>query len=458
MSNFRNKRPIESFLVAKAAQTTLPTSGTITNSSNFDVNLNSGQLGVVSAGVFGSVAMNTFLGATPTVSQAPQIRILQGNDYSDNTSTFTAQNPLYIHPYEQSNIIDGRSVVNVTKQLYRAPQNDVWAIGKAVGTAGAVNILDETEYEIAIGFRGYRVQEYYSSEQAAYLRSKIVTPNFTNLGYTDAQATDYILTKHAWEINKNSSAFVVDPRRPNKAPVMALLVDTTGTSGGTAVYSGGAINLVAGNSLSVVTTSNGLRNITLTQPIIDSIVDAAVAVTGAAISSCTWTILTIDTNDAGTATGGLGDLLLLVALDETTAFVDDVAQVKVRLDVSLPLGFNYGVVNCTRANALDEGEGTARQMNLLYRKTQGQRKYNLDHELYPIPEFTSPILSTEMYNIYNVIHTNYHNTDVVNHIDSPFREIILIPSSNTTLVTNFDTLLNAWLASTANQPNIVTLS
>lgn len=454
MSNFNNKRPVESFLVALAAQTTMPTSGTISNSSNLDVNLANGQLGIVSAGLGGSVAMNTFLGATPTMAQAPQIRILQGTAYSDNTLTYSATHPLTIRPYEQSSLIDGRNPVTVTKQAYVAPEHDVWVIGNTVGQSGAVNVAKETEYEVAVGFRGRRIQEFYSCEEASYLRAKVTTPDFSALSYSTAEATDWILTKLAWDINKNSSAFVVDPRRPNKAPIVALLIDTTGTDG---LAIGGVDPIVAGDVVSVVSTANGLRNITLTAAMANSIKDAATTITGDAIADVTWSILTIDPADAGSATGGLGDMLMLVALDETLAFVDDIPQVKVALEVSLPLGFNHTTVRYQRANELKEGEGTARQMELLYQATQGQRKYNLQHEDYPIPQHPSPILSTETYNMYSILHSNYSQVDVINRVDSPFRDIVLIPSSNTTLVSAFDAAINAWLASTANQPSIITL-
>lgn len=453
MSNYSNKRPVESFLVALAAQTTMPTSGTISDSTTMDVNLANGQLGIVSAGINGSVAMNTFLGATPTIAQAPEIRILQGTPGSTLTSTLYSTYPLTIRPYEQSSLIDGRGQgVRVTKQLYVAPEHDVWAIGNTVGETDAVNILDETEYEISVGFRGRRIQEIFSLEQAAYLRSKVVTPSFSDLGYTDAEATSWILNKLAYEINLNSSAFVLNQRRPNKGPVVALLIDTTGSNG---VEIGLATPLAAGDIIPVVTTASGDRSITLTAAQATSIKDAAVSLFGDVIANVTWTIVPVDlTEITGTS---LADMIFLVALDETLAFVDDIPQVKVYLDVNLPLGFDSALVRNTRANQGTEGEGTARQMELLYQATQGQRKYNLQHEMYPIPQNTSPILSTETYNIYSILHTNYHQVDVINRVDSPFRDIVLIPSSNTTLVTNFDAAINAWLASTANQPSIITL-
>lgn len=452
MSNYSNKRPVESFLVALAAQTSMPTSGTISDSSTIDVNLSNGQLGIVSAGIGGSVAMNTFLGATPTMAQAPEIRILQGTPYSANTSTYTATHPLTIRPFEQSSLISGAGPVKVTKQGYVAPEHDVWAIGNTVGETDAINILDETEYEISIGFRGRRIQELYSREEAAYLRAKVTTPNFTDLGYTDAESTSWILNKLGYEINVNSSAFVVNQRRPNKAPVVALLIDTTGTNG---VAIGGVDPIAAGDVLPVVTTSTGSRSITLTTAQATSIKDAAISLFGDVIANVTWKIVPVDlTQITGTSTA---DMMFLLALDETLVFVDDIPQVKVYLDVNLPLGFDFALVQRTRANQGTEGEGTARQMELLYQATQGQRKYNLQHEMYPIPQHTSPVLSTETYNIYSILHSNYSQVDVINRVDSPFRDIVLIPSSNTTLVTAFDAAINAWLASTANQPSIVTL-
>lgn len=446
------KRPVESFLVALAAQTTMPTSGTLSDSSNFDVNLNNGQLGLFSAGIFGSVAMNTSLGATPTMAQAPEIRIVQGTPHSAGTSTLNATHPLTIRPFETSSIIDGRNPVTVTKQLYVAPKSDVVQIGDAVGEAGAVNILDETTYEIAVGFRGRRIMEYFSTEEAAYLRAKVTSPDFTTLGYTDTQATSWILNYLGWEINKNSTAFKVYPTRPNHAPVVALLIDPAGNSG-VPFYDGGAI--ASGDVIPVVTTSAGNRNITLTADTAASLIAAAVAGFGDSIDNVTWSIVPIDLS---AATTNEGQILLLLSLDDNLVFVDDVPQVKNYLEVSLPQGFDIATVINTKQNQGTEGEGTSRQLDLLYKATQGQRKYNLDHEMFPIPTHTSPILDGETYNVYNIQHSNFRNVDVINTIASPFRDIVCIPSSNTTLVTAFDAALNAWLGSTANQAGIVTIS
>lgn len=446
------KRPVESFLVALAAQTTMPTSGTISDSTNLDVNLANGQLGIASSSVLGSVAMNTFLGATPTMAQAPVIQIYQGTSDSTLTSTLNATHPLGLRPYEVSSVIDGRHPVTVTKQLYVAPESDVVQVGAVVGDAAAVNILDETEYEIAIGFRGRRIQETFSSEEAAYLRAKVTTPDFTTLGYTDAQATNWILTYLGWEINKNSKAFKTYPTRPNHAPVVAFLIDTAGASG---VEIGQGSPIAAGDVVPVVTTASGNRNITLTADMATSIKDAAIAGFGDVIANVTWSIIPINLATAATASG---DLLLIMALDSNLVYEDNIPQVKNYLEVSLPQGFNQATVTNTKQNIGTEGEGTYRQLNLLYKGTQGQRKYNLRHEMFPIPEYPSPFLSTETYNVYNILHSNYRETDVINTIGSPFRDIVCIPSSNTTLVTAFDAALNAWLGSTANQAAIVTVS
>lgn len=449
--NASNKRPVETFLVA-SADSAMPSSGTLMNSSTGAVNLSDGQLGVISSSIYGSVAMNTFLADSTNISEAPVITFVQGTANSANPGA-TSTYPLWTRAYEMSSPIDGRKNVYVTKQTYRSPEHSVWCIGNAVGETDAVNILDNTEYEVAVGFRGYRVEDSYSCQEASYLRAKVTTPDFTDLGYSDAQATDWILTKLAWEINRNSQAFSVNSRFPNKGPILALLIDTTGDDG---TPIGGVDPITAGDVISVVTTSSGLKNITLTEELATSIKDAAIAATGDVIADVTWSILTVDLADAGSSSGGLGDVLMLVGLDEPTAFVDWIPQVKVRLEVSIPSGFDYTTVRYSHDNFPDEGQGTSRQLDLLYKATQGQRKYNLRHTQWPIVEFPSPIESGEQYNVYAIRHANHTQVDTFNLVDSQFVDYICIPTSFETL--DLDSTLESWLESTPSAGTIITLN
>ena len=201
--NFR-KRPLESFLVA-GSDTAMPTSGTLTDSTS-DVGLNPGQLGLVADSIYGSVALNTYLDATPTVAEAPVIAIYQGNDNSNNLLGSSATYPLWVRPFERSNPIDGRGKVEVTKQLFRKASQSVWVVGDETGTAGEINVLDETIYGIRIAFRGRRVEEMQSEQQAAGLPVSVTTPNFTDLGKTEAEGRSWLVHNLAYEINRNSTA------------------------------------------------------------------------------------------------------------------------------------------------------------------------------------------------------------------------------------------------------------
>jgi hypothetical protein len=99
----------------------------------------------------------------------------------------------------------------------------------------------------------------------------------------------------------------------------------------------------------------------------------------------------------------------------------------------------------------DPGQGDARTLDLLYKETEGQRKYNLRHENIPLTEYPSPIDLSLTYVVYNIMHSKKSSYDMINDGSMPMREIICIPTANTTLITNFEAALNPWLASGDNQ-------
>lgn len=450
---FSNKRPVESFLVAKLGQTTMPSSGTLSNTSTGVVNLADGQLGLISSSIFGTTAMNAFLDASPTLTEAPVFSIVQGTPDSANPAA-TPVYPLSIRPYEISGPIDGRRPLTVTKQVYRDPVHDIVMIGNTIGSAGQVNVLSKTLYEVAIGFRGRREAEFYSSQEASYLRSSFTSPDFSSAGLnlSNTLAVDYILTYIGWNIDLNSSAFRVNNRVPNKMPIVAFGIDTTGTTG-TAI--GGGTGLAAGAVIPVVVASSGTKNITLTAAMAASINAAAVAFEGVAIASVVSKIVAIDLASAGSASGGTINSLLLMALDEPISLDDRIPQVKVTIDTSLAAGFDYTSVRNKKYTFADEGQGIARQLEILYQDTAGQRKYNTWHTDWPITAYPSPILSTEKYTVYNFLNATSKYVDTANVVDSPMRAIVCVPaySSGVTtnpLVTAFDALLASYMTSVAS--------
>lgn len=435
MTDF-NQRPLESFVVAKAV-TTMPATGTLNNTSTGAVNLSDGQLGLVATSPLGTVAMNAFVDATPTIDEAPVIALFQGTSASANPAATAYTYPLWVRPYERTENLDGRQQVVVTKQLYAEPTYSIWAVGKPVGAAGEVNVLNDTEYALTIGFRGHYVEEMFSSEEAAWLRASVVTPNFTTTP-SITLPVDWILTYLGWNINRNSRDLNMPGRFNGNDPVVAFAVSDVATSGVEIA------TLTAGTLFPVVNTQFGVRNITLNAGMIASLQAAATA-TGFTH------LLTIDLANAGTATGGQVEGLWIMGTDRNLVFSDRIPQRKVRIVAGLKSGFNATTVYSAEVAKASEGEGVARNLDLWYRATQGQRKYNLRHVHDPIVEFPSPIDLTTNYVTYNILHSKTTNADSINVVRRPMREIVLIPSTNTTLISTFDTVLNSWLTSGDNQ-------
>lgn len=460
------KRATETFIVARQGQSTMPTSGNINSSTFPNVNLAYGQLATVSDSIYGTVALNTITDATPTIAEAPVLAIYQGGEYAASMATATASSPLWVRPYERTNPINGKGTVRVTKQAYREPTHSVYVVGNTVGSTGEINVLDETTYSLSVALRGRRIQESHSIQEASVLHASVTSPNFTDLGYTDAQAVDWITTYMAWNINRNSQLLNLNTRFPANWPVLALLVNTVGATG-TAIggNAGGAPStaLAAGDVLPVLNTDTGLRNITLTEALASSIKNAAVAASGDAIGNVTWTIETIDLAEAGEVTLSRGEILMIIGLDERTAYVDYIPEVKTRVQVGLTAGFDFDTVQNLEAEFADEGQGQYRPLDLLYKATHGQRKYSLRHTEDPVINFPSPIVDgIGGYVVYNILHQNADHIDTFNTVVSPYREIICIPRYSTGTTTNpliatFDGVLNNWLASTPTNGAIVSL-
>jgi hypothetical protein len=462
-----NKRAVETFLVASATETALPTDATaLNNTSTGAVNLNDGQIGIFGAypvdQATGFVAMNTAVNHTTTydtVATAPWIQLFQGTAESANPGQATATYPLWVRPYEKSQVIKGGNNLMVTKKEPVAPTLSTWAIGQPAGTgSGEITAEDNTLYQMNISFRGRIMDEHFSPEATASFYPEYTTPNYTDMG--TAQPVDHLLQNLAWEINRNSAAVAVNRTKfRGNAPVVALLIDAAGTydSDGTEIGEGGTggTAIAAGDFLPIVSTQFGVRGITLTAVQAQSIIDAAIALTGAAnVAALDANVLTIDLTTAGTTTGGAGDSLILLALDRELAFEDRIAPTKIRLDVGLTRGFDFSSVTHREEVNASEGVGQGRALDLWYKATHGQRKYNLEHTLDPEPVFPSPIDTTDAYYQYTIIHEDPEQVDTGNVVVSPMREILLIPDANTTLVTAIDNVLGAWVAS-ANGVGIV---
>ena len=434
------KRGVETFVVNRATQTLMPSGGTaLSNSSTGNVNLSNGQLGIVSMSPYGTVALNTFIDASPTFAEAPVIAIYQGTEYSQNVVGSTATYPLWVRPFEKTQDIDGRNNnIIVTKQAFAAGSHNVWVVGNISGaTTGAINVLNETEYRLNVGFRSRRYDEMMATQvQTANLTVGVTTPDWA-VGFADDLKRDYIVTNLGYQVNRNSKAFLSSSRYRNTAHVVAFAVGTDATAGTT------ISSLTAGTALAVFNYKGIVRSITLTQEMVTSLQTAATA-------SGFTRVYTIDLANAGSTTGGTVTGLFLMALDHTPVYEDWIPQVKVALQVGLPSGFNVTTVqNKSYVNAA-EGQGYGRQLDLWYKNTAGQRKYTQKHTTDPVINFPSPVDTAITYSTYIIHHGTTSNPDINSIIYAPKREVVLIPTTNTILIGSFESVMNLWLASTGN--------
>lgn len=445
------KRPVESFVVAIAGQSAMPTSGTVSDSSTGNVNLANGQLGIVAVSPFGTVAPLSFMDATPTLTENASIAIYQGTSSSANVGGSTATYPLWVRSLEKTQDINGRNNnIIVTKQAFRLASHNIWSVGvPSSSTTGEINVLDETEYRLSVGFSSRRYDEFMSTgRQTATLNVAVTTPNFTDLGMTAVLARDYITSKIGYEINRNSGAFLQTNRFSGNEPVVAFAAGIALSGPGGAAAGTAVSGLTAGDIFAVFSYKGILRNITLTEEMV-------AALKAAAIAASLTHIFTIDVADAGTATGGTATGLFIMALDSKVAFVDYIPEIKNRIFVATPSGFNYETVNVTERTFADEGQGYSRPLDLWYKATQGQRKYTQRHIEDPVANFPSPVVDGQTYVTYNIMHGNEVQNDILTSSYAPKREIVLIPRYSTGTTTNplialFDTALNSWLPTTGN--------
>lgn len=449
------KRATESFIVNIAGQTTIPVTGMLMNSSTGNVNLNDGQIGVIAASPYATSAFPqwSFTDATPTLAETPAIAFVQGTPNSAALSSATSKYPLWPRPYEISGVIDGRRKdIIVTKQAFRPATHNIWVVGKPENTTpGQINIVNEATYAIGINYAGRRIEENFSKEQGASLSVEETAPNFTTTSI--AEPTDWIVQKLAYKINRASFAFNIPSRFKGTDPVVAFVL-ASALSGPGGVAAGTQISTLTAGLFGVYSYKGVTRNLFLTQEMVDSIKEAAT-------DSGFTHILLNDVANAGTATGGTGYGIMIMALDSVTAYIDRIPQIKNRIRVSLKNGFDYTTVSNVEVVYADEGQGYGRVLNLLYEATQGQRKYAQRHTEEPVINFPSPIVESQEYVVYNILHGNNENVDTFNNIYSPYREILAIPrfSSGTTantVIALIDAVFTSWLPTTGN-PAVINL-
>lgn len=434
MLNLNNRNPLKNFLVATGDQALYNTAGSgnnISNTSTGAIRLASGQLGIFSATDRSTVAPNVATDATPTRAEALNIYIAQGTADSASPSLTSYAYPLVSRPYERSGVIYGWEPVIATKQVYEAPTSSIWVVGNT--STGAIAPANNTSYGLTIAYSGRIQNEMVGSTSVASYTPEYVTPNYTTLATVNP--LDHLIQNLVYTIDINSQAIVTDRGR-GAQPIVAFALDRAGLVGT-------AVSGLAAGYLPLITTTAGTRGIYLTAGQATNLI-AALPVGSS--------IVTVDLTTAGTATGA--DSIAIMALDRRLAFDDRIPQVKIKLDVGLRYGFANSVFLDETSYAF-EGQGVARNLDLEYKRTAQQLKYNLNHDENPIPNYPSPISTSATYTRYNIEHYSSEQNDMGTTTKAPQTCVILVPSGSSTTIGQLDTALDSWLESVGS--NLATI-
>jgi hypothetical protein len=444
MGQFQNnKRPVETFVVT-SGDAALPAGTTaINNLATGAVNLADGQLGIFDATGLGANTLNEALTAADTVADSPAIQILVGNANSANPSAAAERYPLYADAFDSSSVIDGNGVLIVNKQLAEAPTYSIWCIGDP-GADGAIVAADNTNYQIQVVYRGAWVNKLYAPDYNNSYTEHYETPDYTAL--STAEPVDHLIQNLTSKINHNSEILNLTQRSSNE-PVLALAIGPNGATDGTVLSA-----ITAGDAVPVITTAYGSKTVTFDANLLASVVAAA----SAAGLNAACEILEIDISTAGTTTNGVAEAILLIGTDRRLVFEDRIPEIKTRLQVALKAGFDYKAVYNDEVSFAYEGEGQGRPLNLWYKATHGQRRYALSHESAPIVEFDSPITESATYVQYLIHHVDTAQVGTGNLVNSPKKEIILVPSADSTTIAGLEAVLGPWAIS-ANGTGIVSL-
>lgn len=423
-----NKRAVEKVLVVKGNET-LPTDGTSLNGTGGIVNLNDGQIGLVDA-TPGSGTFNTFFNnaSSFTFEQIPIAKVVQGTDMSATPSQ--ARVPFTRRPYEDSLDIIGKQVTSYTGKAYASPKRSASVL------AISSTPQELAKYSIYLGFRGRRVTEFDSGIQAVVKKKvEVDTVQYSTLGLTSDQ--DDLTQRLAYAINQNSAAFTQQfGNVGGNWKVMAFAIDSTGTA-----TSGGATLTqasVAGQSINVVVTGAGTQSITTDAELAATFADV---VTNTALAgTATFELINPSTFGAGSA-----DYLLIVAMNESTAYIDRDPTTKIRIDAGAGDRFEDEARNFVVGCNPFEGQGTYRQWKIYFDNTNGQRSYSQNRDLYPVLVYPTSLVENETYGALVIEHYSSNQVQFTGTSISPNKTIVLVPNSGSGKAAVLDAF-NDWLS------------
>lgn len=451
MNRNKSNGPKSETILVAYNNTALAATGNLIGSGTA-VNLAAGQLGVVSAVPGFTRAYGAFVQAGDTKATTPVVRIVQGTPNSANVAN-VGVHPIGHKAFVQSAPINSAFPITFTSRVTQSPLYSSIAIGHVSTNAGTIPVVDETEYNINITFDGERQNHWQSVSGFDSINAAFKTLDYSALAaYTTPR--DHIVQNLAYNVNLHSRYFPYNDRRTGRKPIIAFAIRSATGGAGTALSA-----VAAGTPFNVMIR----QGITYTFTPDASFVATVAAWVAAGTNNITnaSTIEVIDLSTAGTASGKATDVIMLVALDEELALVDDRQRaVKVRLRAGVEGGFGT-LVSKNEVARPYEGDGLGRQWLIQYKSAAesqiwSQEKYGMNNVLITPPSY---IDITKRYNAFVIEHYDEHVVEYSHIAPYLHRTIILVEASNSgvglaNVVTSLDLVLKPWLNSCTVQSGI----
>ena len=386
-----------------------------------EIMLETGQLGIFNA--YDYVAVD----ATSTISTDPAIFLAVKRDESLDADVLPNK------PVVKSNPIVGKNSVVFTGTDYKAPSNQIFLLGDAIGQTGVITPADETDYKLMFSYEGRRT-DILNARNAPQSVINFTTPDYTTLAYTAPNALDHFIQNIAYNGIVDSVVY-----HPGGNQAVPLAIDSVGAGAGTLISS-----LVAGGSVQIANNSLGeVVNLKLTASMVASLQSTLVA-NGGVVPDTAKIVPAIKTT-AGTGVA-VTDMILVVVEDQAKAVYDKIAQVKTRIKVGLSKGFTPSVRK-VEVSTPYEGQNTGRELKLWFDATAGLRNYNgqeltgLDGGLLSYPD---TIDASKNYAVYTILHSDVASTSQGTPSEAPLVTVVLVEEDDAATKTAIEAVLNPY--------------
>lgn len=455
------KRANEHFFVlsATSSETVINDGSTAVVTGSGNSNAGNGQM-LIADGT-GETSPNVAIGAGATVANFSKIKLVQGTEHAAQAGQ-TAAGGFAIPLLEAT--VEGNRVTAWNGQSYVRPEYSMWYIGAdngetdALDTAGG-GIADNTEYIIKIGMRGTRMDMHNSVHGVEVVNVSFTTPDYTALGYSEAQKVDDLVQNLVYNANLHSEKLV---GTTGKKPFVAFAVDyeaTTSTSGNVAVS---AISTVDAGSIAYPSTYYGFSSDAesiasgANSKEAKTWADAAAFATGDLDTNSL--IIDVDRTTAGDGSTATTNGIVIMGTEITEATEDRVENYVVRLEVSLFGGFD-DAVNIQEANVATNGEGGEAKLKKRWKSVAQSKLRHSNRSEFPVIDILPNFWAAgQRYDVYTIEQDVIRDTRGLNSLAAE-KEIIRIcvPVSSTTTTTEIEAALNTYMASTTGAFSAVNL-